>query len=330
MSDPAPSGAGAAPDPRLPVIGPVMGPVIVSVIVPVYRDGALLSGLLEALAAQVGQGPQAGQAGQPPAFELIVVDNDPDNDLHGDSHGPGLLPPLPPLPFAARVLPCATPGSYAARNAGAAVARGAHLAFTDADCRPAPDWLAAMATALKAHPGAILAGPVVLDPGPAPTPWAIFDTVRGIPQAAFVRRGYGATANLALARGLFARLGGFDAARLSGGDAEFCRRAGRAGVPMRYVAAAAVHHPARASRAALETKARRIKGGQVASGPPLRRLLWTLRSLVPPVREMTAYALSPHPWRWKVTACRVRMRLWAVELAELTRLLILRRPPERR
>ena len=32
-------------------------------------------------------------------------------------------------------------GSYAARNTGLGVARGEVLAFTDADCRPDPDWL---------------------------------------------------------------------------------------------------------------------------------------------------------------------------------------------
>ena len=314
MRDPEPESvavdsAAPAPD-RAPLL---------SVIVPVYRDGAQLAGLLATLGAQKGASAPALEL---PVFELIVVDNDPD--------GPAPLPSLAPLPFAARMVSCATPGSYAARNVGAAVARGAHLVFTDADCRPAPHWLAAMAQALAAHPGAILAGPVVLDPGPAPTPWAIFDTVRGIPQAAFVRHGYGATANLALARALFARLGGFDAARLSGGDAEFCRRAGRQGVPIRFVSDAPVHHPARASRDALVTKARRIKGGQVATGPWQRRVLWTLRSLVPPVREMAAYVRSPHPWRWKATACRVRMRLWGVELAELVRLLVLRARPERR
>ena len=33
-------------------------------------------------------------------------------------------------------------GSYVARNTGLSQARGAYLAFTDADCAPAPDWLA--------------------------------------------------------------------------------------------------------------------------------------------------------------------------------------------
>lgn len=287
--------------------------VTLSVIVPVYRDGAGLQVLLAALSAQT----------LPVArFEVILVDNDPD--------GPLPVPTLPTLPFAVQILSCRTPGSYAARNAGVAGARGAFLVFTDADCRPAPDWLWAMSAALHDHEGQILAGDVQLDAGPDPNDWAIFDTVRGIPQAAFVQRGYGATANLALSRALFGRLGGFDPQRLSGGDAEFCRRAGRQGVAIRFIGGAVVYHPARDSLEALTLKARRIKGGQVATGSIVRRVIWTLRSLVPPLREMVAYAASPHPWRWRGTACRVRLRLWAVELAEIWRLLILREPPERR
>lgn len=284
-----------------------------SVIVPTYREGARLEGLIAALAAQTLA---------PGEFEVILIDNDPD--------GPEPLPPLPPLAFKAQVVACRARGSYAARNAGVAQATGRSLVFTDADCLPTPAWLAAMDAALLAHQGLILAGEVLIDPGPAPNDWAIFDAVRGMPQQAFVGRGYGVTANLAVGRALFLRLQGFDSTRLSGGDAEFCRRTGRNGVPIRFVPGAVVHHPARDSQEALVTKARRIKGGQVAAGPLAHRMAWTLRSLMPPLREMLAYGLSDHPAAWRLTACRVRLRLWGVELAEIWRLLVRRADPERR
>ena len=152
---------------------------------------------------------------------------------------------------------------------------------------------------------------------------------RGIPQAAYVARGYAATANLAVPRAVFAALGGFDARRRSGGDADLCRRAGRAGHPLALVEAAVVAHPCRADWALLATKARRIKGGQIAAGPLPRRVAWTLRTLAPPLADSRAYLAAAHPWRQRLVAVAVRFRLWGVELAETARLLA-GGPPERR
>ena len=85
-----------------------------SVVVPVYRDWEAVPGLLAALAAQTLA-----------AFEILLVDN---------GSGSGAEAPPLALPPEARLVACATPGSYAARNAGAAVAAGDWLVFTDADC----------------------------------------------------------------------------------------------------------------------------------------------------------------------------------------------------
>lgn len=283
-----------------------------SIIVPVYGGWGDLPGLLAALEAQEMRD-----------FELIIVDNE--AEPRPEASVRAGLPARP----AFRLLHCPAPGSYAARNAGAGIAVGVRLVFTDADCRPVPGWLAAFAVADGGAP--LLAGPVRMRMGPEPGPWEIYDAVRGIPQERYVGRGYATTANLSVPAMLFHRLGGFDAARFSGGDAEFCRRAGAAGQGIALVAGAVVEHPARAGRAASLAKARRIKGGQVAAGPTRRRVLWVLRSLVPPVRDMAAYLRDRrHPLRHRLVAGGIRLRLWAAELAEMARLLLLRRPPERR
>lgn len=272
-----------------------------SVIVPVYRHWDLVPPLLEAL---------AGQTLPADTFEVLLINNDPSKPAQ-----------VATLPGTVRILPCTDPGSYAARNEGARAARGEWLVFTDADCRPEPDWLAAYAGA-QAQDG-LRAGPVhVIPPAARANIWEIYEMVRGIPQARYVQRGYAATANLAMSKAVFTRLGGFDAARFSGGDAEFCRRAQAAGYDLQLVEAARVAHLCRADWPALAAKARRIKGGQIRAGSLPRRIAWSLRTLMPPVRDMGNYLSAPeHPPAHRRAAARVRLRLWGVELAEMVRLM---------
>ena len=268
---------------------------------PVYRHWALVPDLLAALAAQSLRAAQ---------FEILLVDNDP---------AAGTAPPA--LPGNARVLVCAEPGSYAARNAGAESARGALIVFTDADCRPDPGWLEALREAARSRPDGLLAGPVRMTAPERPNACAAYDLVRGIPQAAYVRRGYAATANLAVPAPIFRALGGFDAGRFSGGDAAFCRRAGAAGHAITLAPDAVISHPCRAGWDGIATKARRTKGGQIRGGSMSRRVAWTLRTLSPPLRDTLAYASAPFPARERAMAIAVRFGIWGVELAETVRLL---------
>lgn len=282
-----------------------MGPAY-SVIVPVYRQWDHLPRLLGDLAAQTGA----------PDFEVIVVDNEPERPGPRPCPGSG-----PDSGLALRRLACAARGSYAARNEGARAARGRWLVFTDADCRPTPSWLAALAEAGGDGEAGLIAGPVEVVGGEDPNACEIYDMIRGIPQARYVARGYAATANLAVPAAVFAALGGFDPRRFSGGDAEFCRRAGAAGHPLRLVGAAVTRHPARADWGDLVSKARRIKGGQITAGPLPRRIAWSLRTLLPPLRDSRAYLGAAAPWRWRRIAVATRFRLWGVELRETLRLL---------
>ena len=51
-----------------------------------------------------------------------------------------------------------TPGAYAARNRGLSVARGELIAFTDADCVPATDWLTQISAGMARTGAAIVLG----------------------------------------------------------------------------------------------------------------------------------------------------------------------------
>jgi glycosyltransferase involved in cell wall biosynthesis len=276
-----------------------------SVIVPVYEHWELVPNLLSCLQLQTF-----------PAncFEIILVDN-----------GSSTIVLPPNLPVNARVLHCSTPGSYAARNFAAEHAAGEWLAFIDADCLPTPEWLERLDEAAGGLAGAdaVLAGAIdVIQTSESPNFYEIYDMVRGIPQDRYVTRGYGATANLAVATELFHQLGGFDGNRFSGGDAEFCRRAGSMGWAIKYVPHARVNHPARVSWHEIATKARRVKGGQLTVGAPARRRLWAFATVMPPLRN--AWHLlrnGRHTLAYRLIAVHVLHLIWIVELRELLRLL---------
>jgi glycosyltransferase involved in cell wall biosynthesis len=208
----------------------------VSVVIPV-RDGArTVAACLDGLAEQQGA----------PPFEVIVVDN-------GSTDGTAAIVNAHQL--GARLIEERRPGSYAARNAGIAVAAAPVVAFTDADCRPAPGWLAAGTEALAG--GASLAGgaielsPTISPPGSPPgrpSVWERYDGAVYLDQRHFVERdGFAATANLFVIANVFSDVGPFDAALASSGDVELCRRATAAGHRLVYAPGAVVVHPRRAT-----------------------------------------------------------------------------------
>ncbi|WP_031254788.1 glycosyltransferase family 2 protein [Curvibacter lanceolatus] len=95
----------------------------VSVCVCTFRRPELLDGLLSLLAEQ-----------RLPAFEIVVVDNDPAHSALPVLQAWGERLPL-------RFVHLPEPNIAKARNLAVAQARGAWLAFIDDDERPGPDWL---------------------------------------------------------------------------------------------------------------------------------------------------------------------------------------------
>ncbi len=248
---------------------------VVSVVIPVYNDTERLLLCLAALEAQTYPRNRV---------EVIVVDNGssvPVAEALGQHAGCVVL------------LTEARPGGFYARNAGIERASGEILAFTDADCVPDPAWLTSIVRAIGGG-RVTAAGRIDVFPreGANPTASERFDMLWGFPQHLFVADGYGASANLAMPRAVFDEVGPLSTHLLSDGDQEWCQRAGRLGVPMRYAAEAVVRHPARRTLRQHMTKTRRIAGGVFQrfvmesdrkrargemlfhSRPPLRRLLY--------------------------------------------------------
>lgn len=218
----------------------------VTVIIPV-RDGA--PGLALCLAAL------ARQTYPRELLDVVVVDNGSTEDLTV------ALPTDPRFTLIREV----RPGSYAARNAGVARATGDVLAFTDGDCVPVPDWIAAGVEALTAEPRpAAIGGAInVTFPGGRPRNGPQhFEDVQGFPQRRYVEElSFSATANLMVWRDAFDRVGLFDAGLRSGGDLNWGRRLVSGGGVLRYCGAAAVDHPARETWGELGRKSVRVAQG---------------------------------------------------------------------
>jgi len=282
-----------------------------SVIIPVYNDGARLARCLQALAIQsLGAG----------RFEAIVVDN-------GSHDSPEVI--VADFPFA-RFLAEALPGSYNARNAGAAVARGTCLAFTDSDCRPDRDWLANAVDYLDSNPEvSAIGGCIELDRTSTPSAAELYERVYAFRQERYVgQHGFAATANLVVRRNVFEEVGPFDGARKSGGDLEWGQRLAAAGHVMRYVPQVVVHHPARSALRELVRKRRRTAGGRLmaagsAMAPATAKAAWTdpqprgLRMLVRLLSRPRRLGLSGMQG-WRVLG--VVAMLWGVEKIERMRL----------
>jgi GT2 family glycosyltransferase len=226
--------------------------VAASVIVPARNAAATLGATLAGLAAQDTDAP----------FEVIVVDDGSTDDTVAVAQA---------APIQVRVVRERGVGPGPARNAGAAVASGAALAFTDADCVPTPGWLAVGLAALDGADlvqGAVRADPVAR-PGPFDrTVWVVGET------------GLYECASLFCDRALFDRLGGFEdwlGARLGkplAEDAWFGWRARRAGARTRFAEEAVVHHAvfARGAAAFVAERARLVYFPAIARQmPELRR-----------------------------------------------------------
>jgi GT2 family glycosyltransferase len=200
-----------------------------SVIIPTYQRAAPLVRCLDGLA-------RSSIARE--EYEVIVVD---------DGGSAALEEAVAPFRerMAVRLLSQDNAGPAAARNTGAALARGRFLAFTDDDCIPAPEWLAALIGPLEAAPRRLVGGrvrnPLSMNPYSS-TSQAILDLVYAHYNEDPLRARFFASNNMALPAEPFRALGGFTASFRTSEDRDLCDRWLGAGYPMVYAADAVVDH----------------------------------------------------------------------------------------
>jgi len=175
-----------------------------------------------------------------PAFEVVVVDDGSREPLE-----PQVRDALDGLDV--RFVRQENRGPAAARNAGARVARGEFLAFTDDDCRPEPLWLSALSDTLSKAPDALVGGyvPNALRTNVfAQTSQDLVDYLNEYFGAEHGSAQFFTSNNLACRRERFLALGGFDESfpLAAGEDREFGMRWRDRGGPLLFAPAAVVSH----------------------------------------------------------------------------------------
>jgi glycosyltransferase involved in cell wall biosynthesis len=179
------------------------------------------------------------------SYEIIVIDDGSDRPLD-DVVRPG------ESPAPVTLMRQANAGPASARNSGADRASGVLLAFTDDDCEPDADWIAALWARHEQAPGAMIGGRtinVLVDDAYAEASQLLVDYLYehyGVSRAqvASVGTRFFTSNNFAVPAALFRQVGGFDVTfpLAAGEDREFCDRWQHHGHPLLYAPEALVRH----------------------------------------------------------------------------------------
>jgi len=153
----------------------------------------------------------------------------------------------------------AHPGSYFARNIGAAAGSNPWIVFLDADVEAPADLLDRLFDPAPEDGTGVLRGGVRDEPGGASLAARYAEAVALMDQSRAA--GYAQTANCAVRRAAFARVGGFRADVRSGGDADLCFRLAAAGWALEDRPDAAVVHRSRTTLPALLRQRVRVGAG---------------------------------------------------------------------
>lgn len=201
-----------------------------SIVIPTYNRPERLASCLQAIARLDYPGDR---------FEVIVVDDG--SKIPLDS----VVEPLKDK-IDLKLLRQENAGPAAARNRGAAEARGEFLAFTDDDCQPTTDWLTQFAASFASSPQAMLGGRTInalADNAFSTASQKLIDYLYEYYNPAKGKDAFFASNNIAMPTANFRALNGFDVSfpLAAAEDRDFCDRWNRA-YPMVYVPQAQVDH----------------------------------------------------------------------------------------
>lgn len=184
-----------------------------SVVIPIYNGEADLPELIDCLRSQTYPANQV---------EYLLVDNNSSDRTWEILQTATEDAALPLRPLKENQIQ----SSYAARNRGIRAARGEIIAFTDADCRPEPQWLKTLVQPFGDDQIGLVVGEIVGLPGKSLLEQHATsqDTLSQKHTLAHPFYPYGQTANLAVRQEVFQQTGLFRPYLTTGGDADLCWR----------------------------------------------------------------------------------------------------------
>ncbi|PSF38539.1 glycosyltransferase [Aphanothece hegewaldii CCALA 016] len=150
--------------------------------------------------------------------------------------------------------------SYAARNAGIKASKGEILVFTDMDCRPYPNWVEEIVKPFTNPSIGIVAGELIALPGNSLLE-KYAERAEIMAQKFLLEHPfcpYGQTANLAILRDIFKKVGIFRPYLTTGGDADICWRIQReTHYKIEYTPKAIIQHRHRSHLKSFQSQLRR-------------------------------------------------------------------------
>lgn len=241
--------------------------LFVSVIIPVYNDSERLYKCLKAL---------ENQSYPQDLYEVIVINNNSTESIEAVTSQ-----------FQVKLYFEQTPGSYAARNKGIALAKGEIFAFIDSDCLPVTQWIENGVKTIETESADLVGGNVKFTFSPQKSLAEIYDSFSNMQIEQNIRtRKVSKTANLFVRKRVFDAVGLFPSHLKSGGDVIWTKKATDANFKLVYSADAEVFHPARKLLPLLK-KQYRVGNGQpdiwLEQGQSVKQIFFkSLNSFRPP------------------------------------------------
>lgn len=272
---------------------------LISVIIPVYNDFKRLKKCIHSLMEQTFE-----------PLEIIIVDNN--STLEEKEKIKNLVCNKSNLIMLEEDK---IQGSYAARNKGLKYAKGDIIAFTDSDCIPKSNWIEKIKEGFIKKETDAIAGRIEFIFNDKDSLGEIVDSLISMQNKEKVRRrGVAVTANLAVKKSIFNKIGLFNPNLKSGGDINWTNKLTKLGFDLMYDEKMVVEHPTRNEKQLLK-KRKRVVEGKINSmkGHFSKSIMYIMKNILPPNFKILNKAKNKYELSFK-KMCLIYLYVWKLKL----------------